>query len=72
MVRLCALLFAVSFTLGCEEDSDNGNPVDVDPCLTDNGGCGDPSGYVCTNNEGAAPTCEMVACSGNESWIGDG
>jgi len=31
--------------------------VDVDECVTDNGGCGPDYRYLCENNEGAAPTC---------------
>lgn len=31
--------------------------LDVNECLTNNGGCGNATQYTCTNNVGAAPTC---------------
>ncbi len=34
--------------------------ADVDECLTDNGGCGDPTHVVCANREGAPPDCVDV------------
>ena len=35
-------------------------------CLTDNGGCGDPAYYICTNNIGAPPTCFDIVASGGD------
>ncbi|MBR57710.1 MAG: hypothetical protein CMH54_06580, partial [Myxococcales bacterium] len=31
--------------------------VDIDECTTANGECGDPLLFLCTNNDGAPPTC---------------
>ena len=31
--------------------------VDIDECLEDNGGCGDPTHWVCENQEAAPPVC---------------
>jgi hypothetical protein len=35
-------------------------PTIVDECLTDNGGCGDPTEVSCTHNPGARPTCAPI------------
>ncbi len=32
----------------------------IDLCAVNNGGCGDPNYYSCTNNIGAAPTCAAI------------
>ena len=37
-----------------------GTCVDVDECQTNNGGCGDPTLFACTNQMGAAPICEAL------------
>ncbi|WP_437836049.1 M60 family metallopeptidase [Sorangium sp. So ce1153] len=34
--------------------------VDIDECLTDNGGCGDPALFACQNVAGAPPACEFL------------
>jgi hypothetical protein len=31
--------------------------VDIDECLEDNGGCGDPTVWICENQEAAPPVC---------------
>jgi len=35
-------------------------------CLAYNGGCGDPTIYICTNNIGAPPTCFNIVASGGD------
>ncbi|MFC1611921.1 hypothetical protein ACFL6C_13240 [Myxococcota bacterium] len=41
-----------------------GNCQDIDECAVNNGGCGDPAFWSCTNIEGAEPTCtEIVDCT---------
>ncbi|HJM96065.1 MAG TPA: GLUG motif-containing protein, partial [Candidatus Marinimicrobia bacterium] len=35
-------------------------------CLTDNGGCGDPTYNICTNNIGDPPTCFDIVASGGD------
>ena len=43
-----------------------------DPCTIDNGNCGDPSYFTCTNNEGADPTCaDIDECLVNNGDCGD-
>jgi len=38
--------------------------------LTDNGGCGDPTSYLCTNLEGATPNCATLCSADNECPAG--
>ena len=46
--------------------------VDVDECLSANGGCGDATYYSCTNQIGAAPTCaDIDECAINNGGCGD-
>jgi len=53
----------------CNEQADEGLIcADVDECLTDNGGCGDPAFYACTNNVDAPPTCADI----NECLVSNG
>lgn len=44
----CLLGYVSDGVVGC---------VDMDECVTDNGGCGDVVYYLCTNNEGGALIC---------------
>jgi cysteine-rich repeat protein len=37
-----------------------GQCADLNECLTDNGGCGEPDIFVCENHDGRAPTCTCV------------
>ena len=49
-----------SLTCGCPEgwtEDIFGGCDDIDECATNNGGCGDPSFYQCTNQPGGAPLC---------------
>ena len=36
--------------------------TDIDECQTENGGCGDPVFYTCTNVEGGPPVCDGQEC----------
>ena len=38
----------------------NGTCIDVDECQDNNGGCGDPGLFACTNQVGAAPICTSI------------
>ena len=55
--------------LGCT--ADNGGSQ-VDACLIDNGGCGDPTYSTCTHHPGADPTCaEINLCTTSNGGCGD-
>ena len=47
----------------CEEGTElvGDECVDIDECLEDNGGCGDPSIWTCENQEAAPPVCTYDA-----------
>jgi hypothetical protein len=50
------------FDAGTDPD-DSGNMPDggdTDACAVDNGGCGDPMYWTCTNNAGSDPTCTPI------------
>jgi hypothetical protein len=55
------------------DDPDGGDTTcdDVDECATNNGSCGDPTYYSCTNNVAAAPTCaDIDECATNNGGCG--
>ena len=44
---------------------------DINECNTNNGGCGDPTYFSCTNNIGEAPTCDDIdECATNNGGCG--
>ena len=46
--------------------------LDVNECLEDNGGCGDPQYFDCLNEQGEAPTCaDIDECLTDNGGCGD-
>lgn len=45
-------------------DTVDGECIDIDECVVDNGGCGDPANWVCTNVPGSVVCAPNVNCSG--------
>jgi hypothetical protein len=65
---------STSYTCQCSSgfEKQNGTCVDVDECATDNGGCGDPDFYECTNNPGGPPSCaDIDECLTDNGGCGD-
>jgi hypothetical protein len=49
---------------------DSGNPPPVNPCLSNNGGCGGVAYFTCTNNAGAAVCASKDLCTANNGGCG--
>ncbi len=74
MAGVLLLWTACDTTVDCEDGYEpvGDECVDIDECLTDNGGCGDALYWDCLNNEGAEPTCEDVdECLTDNGGCGD-
>jgi hypothetical protein len=83
-IRADAMVTDVGSEPRCDDGLMNGDEIGLDcggicepcqpsdPCLSDNGGCGDATYYTCTNNDGAPATCaDIDECLSDNGGCGD-
>ncbi len=57
---------AVGYEASTSQSNNTAIITDMNECLTDNGGCGNPIYFDCINNPGAPPTCYDIVASGGD------